>query len=173
MAPSDRAANSVHDETHRKGEPQRNDETEPRLVRKCATSDTSDDEGVGGPDRTGDRGDPSEPMPGVPDGTAGERHDGSPTRDEPTDDDQPGAEAVERPGGPGQMLAAALGCKESPLDPGAEVAPDHIAEIVADERGGRRKDDEKKKTGVEAPGGRDAERNDRCLAGEDGGDCVE
>jgi hypothetical protein len=50
---------------------------------------------------------------------------------------------------------------------------DDITEVVADERPDRRKGDQEYQARVEAPRRCHAERNDRCLAGEDRSNCVE
>src|SRR5580704_17172524 len=137
-------AQQLDQDADRDGDAEGQQEARPGLVLESPAAQAPDEKRVQGPDEPGARGREYERAPLIPDDAAGQGHRGATARNEPADDDEPGAVPVEgvlRPGAP----ALALRPREhSPFGGRAEALPDQVAQVVPPERAvGRERDEQR------------------------------
>ena len=151
----------------RHGQSQSHQQPGPRAALEGLAADPADEERIAGPQDPGDRGAQHEAPPRVPDETAGESHRGPAARNEPAGHDDPGAILRQRPLRPRAAAFPPLARENPPADGRAEPAAQQVGGVVADECAERGQRDQHRDARVGAPRGRDAEGDDRGLAGQD------
>jgi choline dehydrogenase-like flavoprotein len=173
LPPGDDAPDRLDERAHRERAAEGDHEAHHRLVLERLAADPPGEERVRGPDDGRDGGGGGEPPPRVPDEPAAQGHRGPPAGDEPADDDEAHpvpAQGALRPVSPGGPLLAG---EEAPRRPRPEPPPDQVRQVVPGERADGRAQHDQVDPGVVRPGGRHAERDDHCLARQDGQDGVQ
>jgi hypothetical protein len=146
---------------------------DPWTVLEGFATEATHEEGIGGPDRAGDRCRAEEAPTAVADEATCERYRCSTSWDEATDDDQTRTVVLECTFGPRAAMGALFTREESPINSWSEMLTNEVGQIVAKERAEGGECHEHRDSRVHTAGCCYTESNDRGLAWKDWNDGVE